>query len=81
MQPERMLFLYSLFSHRISILTGVSSFADSSVMILIVMFMERTSRFPATRALNRELKIIFDRRGVEIPFNQIVVHEAKNANE
>ena len=60
---------------------GVSSFEDSSVMILIVMFVERTSRFPATRALNRELKIIFDRRGVEIPFNQIVVHEAKNVTE
>ncbi|MCR5789162.1 MAG: mechanosensitive ion channel family protein [Lachnospiraceae bacterium] len=60
---------------------GVSSFEDSSVMILIVMFVERTSRFPATRALNRELKIIFDRRNVEIPFNQIVVHEAKDSTE
>ncbi len=55
---------------------GVSSFEDSSVMIQIAVYVESSARFPALRALNREVKIIFDRHGIEIPFNQIVVHDA-----
>ena len=55
---------------------GVSSFEDSSVMIQIAIYVESTTRFPALRALNREVKLIFDRNGIEIPFNQVVVHEA-----
>ncbi len=55
---------------------GVSSFEDSSVMIQISMFAEISRQYPATRALNREIKLIFDRRGIEIPFNQLVIHEA-----
>ena len=57
---------------------GVSSFEDSSVMIQIAMYVDRSARFPAGRALNREIKIIFDREGIEIPFNQLVIHEAGN---
>ena len=55
---------------------GVSSFEDSSVMIQIAVYVDSTTRFPALRVLNREVKLIFDRNGIEIPFNQIVVHEA-----
>ena len=55
---------------------GVSSFEDSSVMIQISMYVDRSARMPATRALNREIKLIFDREGIEIPFNQLVIHEA-----
>jgi small conductance mechanosensitive channel len=57
---------------------GVSSFEDSSVMIQISMYVDRSARMPATRALNREIKLIFDREGIEIPFNQLVIHEADN---
>ena len=56
---------------------GVSSFEDSSVMIQIAVYVDSTTRFPALRALNREVKLIFDRNGIEIPFNQIVVHETQ----
>jgi small conductance mechanosensitive channel len=45
-------------------------------MIQIAVYVESSARFPALRALNREVKIIFDRHGIEIPFNQIVVHDA-----
>lgn len=45
-------------------------------MIQISMFAEISRQYPATRALNREIKLIFDRRGIEIPFNQLVIHEA-----
>jgi small conductance mechanosensitive channel len=55
---------------------GVSSFEDSSIMLQIAIYVDSTTRFPALRALNREVKLIFDRNGIEIPFNQIVVHEA-----
>ena len=32
--------------------------------------------FIATRRLNREMKILFDENGIEIPFNQMVIHNA-----
>ncbi len=28
--------------------------------------------------MNRELKLLFDENGIEIPYNQIVVHQAKD---
>ena len=34
--------------------------------------------FAARRRLNREMKILFDDNGIEIPFNQIVMHQAEN---
>ena len=55
---------------------GVDSFESSSVMLRITIYMETPYRYSAFRALKREIKLIFDRRGITIPFNQIVVHEA-----
>ena len=55
---------------------GVDSFGQSGVMIRIAIYMETPYRYSAFRALQREIKLIFDRRGIEIPLNQIVVHEA-----
>ena len=34
--------------------------------------------FLGYRTLNREMKLMCDRHGIEIPFNQIVVHQAQN---
>ena len=59
---------------------GVSSFEDSCILIQIAVYVESTTRFPALRALNREVKIIFDRNGIEIPFNQLVLHEADSGS-
>ena len=55
---------------------GVDSFGQSGVMIRIAIYMETPYRYSAFRALQREIKLIFDRRGIVIPFNQITVHEA-----
>lgn len=33
--------------------------------------------FPVGRAMNRELKLLFDENGIEIPYNQIVEHQTK----
>ncbi|MCR5008048.1 MAG: mechanosensitive ion channel family protein, partial [Oribacterium sp.] len=57
--------------------TGISSFDESSIVLPIAMFVEGNLKFPAVRALNREIKLIFDRNNIEIPFNQLVVHEAE----
>ena len=55
---------------------GVDSFEASCVLLRITIFMETPYRYSAFRALKREVKLIFDRRGIKVPFNQIVVHEA-----
>ena len=60
---------------------GVNSFEESSILLRIFYDVNSEDRFPVTRALNREIRLIFDRRGIEIPFNQIVVHEAKELPE
>lgn len=56
--------------------TGISAFGESSIVLQIAMLVDSTTRFPALRALNREIKLIFDRHNIEIPFNQMVIHEA-----
>lgn len=56
---------------------GVDAFESSSVLLRIAIYVDTDVRYPALRALNREVKLIFDRHNIEIPFNQLVVHEAK----
>ena len=60
---------------------GVQSFEDSSILLRIFFDVNSDDRFPAMRALNREIRLIFDRRGIEIPFNQIVVHETEDLSQ
>ncbi|MBQ3697750.1 MAG: hypothetical protein II883_07495 [Spirochaetales bacterium] len=55
---------------------GVDSFGTSCLMLRITIYMETPYRYSAYRALMREVKLIFDRRGIKVPLNQIVVHEA-----
>jgi small conductance mechanosensitive channel len=60
---------------------GVESFGDSAINLRIAIYVAPDLRYPALRALNREVKLLFDRRGIEIPFNQIVVHQAQESGE
>jgi Small-conductance mechanosensitive channel len=53
---------------------NVQSLGDSAVNLRIAIYVQSDLRYVALRALNREVKLMFDRRGIEIPFNQIVVH-------
>ena len=55
---------------------GVESLGDSAVNLRIAIYVNADVRYPALRCLNREVKLMFDRRGIEIPYNQIVVHSA-----
>ena len=57
---------------------GVQTLADSGVVLRFFASVPETQIFRAQRLLNREIKIAFDKAGIEIPFNQIVVHQAKD---
>lgn len=57
---------------------GVESLGESSVVLRIVADVAEKDFYMGYRTLNRELKIMCDENGIEIPFNQIVVHQATN---
>lgn len=56
--------------------SGVQSLSASSVDLRVVAKVDETEVYHARRLLNRELKLALDRAGIEIPFTQIVVHNA-----
>ena len=57
--------------------SGVQSLDASSVTLRFNVAIKEENYFPATRRLNRAMKCLFDDKGIEIPFNQLVVHQAK----
>jgi moderate conductance mechanosensitive channel len=56
---------------------GITGFGDSSVDLKFIARCDESKKFSVQRALNRELKILFDDRGIEIPFPQVVLTEYK----
>ena len=56
---------------------GVQALGESGVELKIIGKVNEKDIFSAARLLNREIKVGFDKSGIEIPFNQIVVHQAK----
>jgi small conductance mechanosensitive channel len=56
---------------------GVESLAESSVVLRIYSKCDEENKYSVRRQLNREMKLIFDENNIEIPFNQIVVHQVK----
>lgn len=54
---------------------GVEALGDSSVVLRLTVAAKEENVFVARRRLNRELKILFDEKGIEIPFTQIVLHQ------
>ncbi|MFA5542251.1 MAG: mechanosensitive ion channel family protein [Bacilli bacterium] len=57
---------------------GVQSLADSSVVIRIYAKTEESKKYQVTRDLNRAMKILFDDNNINIPFPQLVIHQASN---
>ena len=57
---------------------GVQELGESGVLLKFVALVKESNIFSAPRILNREIKIAFDKAGIEIPFNQIVVHKAED---
>ena len=57
---------------------GVQELGSSSVNLRICAEVEEKNVFSATRIMNREIKIGFDKAGIEIPFQQVVIHQAED---
>jgi len=53
---------------------GIEELADSSVNVKFTADCTEAQIFNAKRLLNREIKIMFDKNGIEIPFPQLDVH-------
>lgn len=56
---------------------GVDALADSGVNVKIVADVKEENVFAAQRMLNRDVRILFAEKGVEIPFPQVVVHKGE----
>ena len=56
---------------------GVQELGSSGVELKVIGEVHDKDIFSAPRILNREIKIAFDKAGIEIPFTQVVVHEPK----
>ncbi|MBQ6074995.1 MAG: mechanosensitive ion channel family protein, partial [Lachnospiraceae bacterium] len=56
---------------------GIQELGDSGVALKFVGQVDEKNVFSAPRIMNREIKIAFDRAGIEIPFTQVVVHQAE----
>lgn len=54
---------------------GVKELGASGVLLLFSVKCPENIIAPTTRRLNRELKVMFDDNGINIPFDQIVVHQ------
>lgn len=54
---------------------GVDQLADSGVNLKFSVLASEESFFPAQRMLNRDVKLLLDENGIEIPFPQVVVHK------
>ena len=57
---------------------GVVSLGDSSVNIRIMVQCLEKDRGPVERALNREIKLLFDHYDIGIPYPQIVVNQPQD---
>lgn len=58
---------------------GVQELAASAVVLRIIGQTPEENVFTARRAMNREIKILFDDNDIEIPFQQIVLHNSDEA--
>ena len=57
---------------------GVSELAESSVNLLFIAKCKEPDIYQVQRDLNREIKIMFDDNGINIPFPQLTVHMSKD---
>ncbi|MCW2119797.1 mechanosensitive ion channel family protein [Flavobacterium sp. 7A] len=55
----------------------VNDFADSAIIVKILGETTGSKQWEVTGELRKRLKIAFDKEGIEIPFPQMVVHQAK----
>jgi small conductance mechanosensitive channel len=56
---------------------GITDFAESSIIWRVSMPCKPNSAIGLERIIRREIKAVFDKEGIEIPFPQVVVSNAK----
>ncbi len=56
---------------------GVEELADSAVVLRFTVETDEENVFVARRRLNRELRVLFAEKGIEIPFPQLTVHKGE----
>ena len=56
---------------------GVSQLGASGVKLRFTAKCSETMKFQVERDMNRQIKLIFDKNNINIPFAQIVVHQAE----
>lgn len=54
---------------------GVEELAENGVKLLFLAYCNEKDRYACTFGINRELKLICERNGLNIPFPQVVVHD------
>ena len=54
---------------------GVEELGESGVHLKFKVQVQEDDVFVAKRRLNRDLRVLFAEKGVEIPFPQVVVHQ------
>lgn len=54
---------------------GVQDLGESRVVLRIYAKSEETAKYQVTRDLKREMKLLFDKNNILIPFPQVVVHQ------
>lgn len=55
---------------------GITSFDESSMNFRITAEAKATKHYDVQREILREVKLIFDKENIEIPYQQVVVHRA-----
>ncbi|MCR4922669.1 MAG: mechanosensitive ion channel family protein [Lachnospiraceae bacterium] len=58
---------------------GVDALADSSVNLRFRLYCDEEDMTPSRRAFNREVKLMFDRNNINVPFPQIVLNQRKES--
>ena len=56
---------------------GVDALGESSVVMRLTVEVTEENFFIGRRKLNKEIKMLFDKNGIEIPFNQLVIHQSQ----
>jgi small conductance mechanosensitive channel len=60
---------------------GVDQLGDSAVIVRVIAHCEEKDRLDVRRLLNKELKLVLDKNGINIPFPQLVIHQVNQNKE
>jgi len=60
---------------------GVDELGDSAIIVRIIAHCDEKDRISVRRALNKEVKSVLDKNGINIPFPQLVIHQSEQRKE